>query len=382
MPNSFRSSRAWGPNQELETVAEDTGEKRLYSLSGNERNKLFLNRNGEQFEDVSLISGLDNIADGRTFVYWDYDRDGWIDIALVNANAPLLSFYRNAIGESAGCDNPGNIIALRYIGGNRSAASLPGSACLDGFGAKVEVDLGDLALKREHRCGEGFCGQNSATMIIGIGSHAHAQSVKVRWPSGRWATIERVPAGTLLTAYENREESADGSGFDVAPYHRSSPIGDHTIARNDLARPRLSLDVGATSQANSTVRIYTTMATWCMACRGHLPQIETLRSMFSEGELAIYGVPVDPTDISAKLRRYQAAFRPAYRLLKNLTEEERYDVRALLEKELGTEVLPSTIVTDANGQVLQALRGLPAVSDVRKWLGHQKQASGQSSGSS
>ena len=59
--------------------------------------------------------------------------------------------------------------------------------------------------------------------------------------------------------------------------------------------------------------------------------------MFSEGELAIYGVPVDPTDISAKLRRYQAAFRPAYRLLKNLTEEERYDVRALLEKELGTE---------------------------------------------
>ena len=104
--------------------------------------------------------------------------------------------------------------------------------------------------------------------------------------------------------------------------------------------------------------------------------------MFSEGELAIYGVPVDPTDISAKLRRYQAAFRPAYRLLKNLTEEERYDVRALLEKELGTEVLPSTIVTDANGQVLQALRGLPAVSDVRKWLGHQKQASGQSSGSS
>jgi hypothetical protein len=34
--------------------------------------------------------------------------------------------------------------------------------------ARVKADLGDTKLIREHRCGDGWSTQNSATMIVGI----------------------------------------------------------------------------------------------------------------------------------------------------------------------------------------------------------------------
>ena len=52
----------------------------------------------------------------------------------------------------------------------------------------VEVDVGGRTLLREHRAGEGFSAQNSATLIVGLGAHQRAErAVRVRklWPSGR-----------------------------------------------------------------------------------------------------------------------------------------------------------------------------------------------------
>jgi len=85
------------------------------SISGKERNRLFVNREGE-FADYSGVSGLDNPADSRVFATWDFDRDGWSDIAVVNANRPVLNIYRNRIGEQVG--NRGRFIAVRFVGGN------------------------------------------------------------------------------------------------------------------------------------------------------------------------------------------------------------------------------------------------------------------------
>ena len=59
-----------------------------------------MNQAGKQFADVSLVSGLDNPADSRGFVLFDYDRDGQQDIALVNANDPLLNLYHNQIDQA------------------------------------------------------------------------------------------------------------------------------------------------------------------------------------------------------------------------------------------------------------------------------------------
>ena len=123
-----------------------------HSLSGNERNKLFMNSAGKSFSDMSGISGLDNIGDGRGFALFDYNRDGRQDIALVNANAPLFNLYRNAM------KNHGNVIAVRFEGSNNAASPSKAQTNRDGFGATVIAQVTNgPTVKREHRCGEGFC---------------------------------------------------------------------------------------------------------------------------------------------------------------------------------------------------------------------------------
>ena len=111
---SFRFSPEWkrtpppdnlGPQIDARLAGvERQGDKILvHSLNGNERNHYFANRpssGGRSFEDISALSGLDNPADSRGFAVLDYDRDGWQDIALVNANQPLFNLYHNEMAKA------------------------------------------------------------------------------------------------------------------------------------------------------------------------------------------------------------------------------------------------------------------------------------------
>jgi hypothetical protein len=140
-------------SSELAQLGRRTHDEELggASLSGFERNHLFLSSGGVKFADISGISGLDDPADGRSFGILDYDHDGWPDIALVNANAPMLELYRNRIGSHpATLANPagGRMIALRFVGGNRAAKPTRTASARDGIGARVTVDLGDAKLLR------------------------------------------------------------------------------------------------------------------------------------------------------------------------------------------------------------------------------------------
>jgi hypothetical protein len=224
--STFRFSPEWkrtprpdnlGPQIDARlTGVERQGEKVLvHSLNGNERNHYFANRGGRSFVDISALSGLDNPADSRGFAVLDYDRDGWQDIALVNANEPLFNLYHNEM-PAAGLS--GGMIGIRFVGGNRSSAPSKEFACRDGYGARVAVDFGDEKLVREHRCGDGWAAQNSATMIVGIGSHATVASLSVRWPSGKTSSTQAVPEGTLLTVYENPTDSPSGIAFARSSY--------------------------------------------------------------------------------------------------------------------------------------------------------------------
>ena len=146
------------------------------SLSGHERDRLFLSARGTSFTDVSGVSAVDDPSDGRAAGIFDYDRDGWLDLALVSSNAPMLKLFRNRIGcqpALSGRNAGGRMLALRFVGGNQTARPAPSWSTRDGFGAKVTVDLGDRTILREHRAGEGFAAQNSGTMVIAFGgSHA------------------------------------------------------------------------------------------------------------------------------------------------------------------------------------------------------------------
>ena len=207
LPDQFRNNKSWGtdpktgkvkPSQERLTYYYGPNYHR-HSYSGYERNKFYLNVSGETFADLSGVSGADDVADSRTWAALDYDQDGWTDIALVNANAPLLSLYRNTIGEI----KKSNHIKILLVGGADGKDLGKGLSNKDGVGAVVEVISGDRLIKRVRKIGDGYAAQNSSTMTIGIGSELTAQSIKVRWPSGK-ITMSQSPikAGSMIVMKE------------------------------------------------------------------------------------------------------------------------------------------------------------------------------------
>ena len=169
-----------------------------HSLSGHEANRFFFNVGGKRFDDLSGLTGADHLGDGRSVVRWDYDHDGWPDLASVNANAPKLVWYRNRMGELLdACGESRRFLALRFQGG----AGPSGGGSLsnrDGYGVRVRAEFGGGLLVRESRCGEGFSAQNSRTLLLGLGTAVEVDRLTVLWPGGKRQTAEKIAAGQLL----------------------------------------------------------------------------------------------------------------------------------------------------------------------------------------
>ena len=186
------------------------------SFSGHERNHTFLQDEEGKFQEVSGVSGLDSVADSRAFAILDFDHDGRLDLALVNANAPFLQLFSNQVGEAAG-----EFLALRFVGGNAAEASAEWSS-RNAVGVRVLARAGELQRVREHRAGEGFAAQNSATMLLGFGAATQVDELEIRWPSGRVHRLDTLRTGQLITVYENPEMSPTGERFLFQSYGRQA----------------------------------------------------------------------------------------------------------------------------------------------------------------
>jgi len=201
LDSSFRTGDQWQAQvQERFSVSSrnENGDLVAQSLSGHESNKLFMNRQSEDFHDVSALSGIDSEADGRVFVLLDYDKDGWQDLILVNSNAPTIEIFRNRLVQKSPLNN---CIAFRFVGGNETGVASDLSN-RDALGAMVTVTAGGQQYLRELRCGEGFGAQNSKTILIGIGENKQIDSAEVVWPSGKKQILKELKTGTVNTVFE------------------------------------------------------------------------------------------------------------------------------------------------------------------------------------
>lgn len=189
------------------------------SLSGEERNRLFVSDGGKQFWDLSAVSGADHIGDGRSVVLLDYDRDGWVDLASINTNSPKLVLFRNEMGQREGMGGR-RMVALRFVGGNVSDHPAPGWSNRDGYGARVTVAAGGRRFVEELRCGEGYSAQNGRTLLIGLGEVEAIDEIAVRWPSGKVQRVGGLDPDQLVTLYEDAAAAPGGEGFVVEAYRR------------------------------------------------------------------------------------------------------------------------------------------------------------------
>ena len=303
---------------------------------------------------------MDTPQDGRTFAVWDYDRDGWQDIALLNINSPVLSLYRN---QQSSCGNSQNMIAVKLVGGNRKASPSTQFSARDGFGARVSVNLSGRSLTRQHRCGEGLAAQNSRYLFFGIGDNDLAESIEVRWPSGHTQRLKDVAAGQLATVFENAEESSDGSGFQVSRY-----LVDPQPVAKILPRGNSDKPASAANGPKSELTLFTSVATWCPNCLKQIPQLRLLRQEFTADQLGIFGAAVDESDSKDQLQKYVQKNKPPYTLVTPWQDAHRENFNQLVNKELRSDVLPATVVFDKQGKMISVLPGVPTISDIKGML--------------
>jgi hypothetical protein len=168
------------------------------SLSGNERNRLFL-RHGENFADATLVSGADTLADGRSFALVDFDQDGWLDIALMSLNAPRFTLYRNEMKQFY----PNNkSIRIKLVGGQSDSDESNELSNRDAIGAKALIEFqSGKKVMLQRQCGEGFASQNSEVLSLGVPAGDEVVRIKVSWPSG----IEQNVAMADLTPDDSTE---------------------------------------------------------------------------------------------------------------------------------------------------------------------------------
>lgn len=146
---------------------------------------------GGVYTEISGEVGTTDTASGKGLLTLDYDDDGDMDMLVVNDDAqPML--YRNDGGNRNGW------LKVRTVGSESNR---------DGLGAIVTMKkTADAAAQvREMGVGSHFLGQSENVAHFGLGGGtAPIAEVRVRWPkSGKENVLTAVPRNTVLTVRED-----------------------------------------------------------------------------------------------------------------------------------------------------------------------------------
>jgi len=132
--------------------------------------RLFRNLGPDGFKDVTTDVGLDKIQlnDPRAVITGDYDGDGATDLLITQNHGPAV-LLRNEGGNK----NHWLRLNLKGLADNKSA-----------IGTKIEVFAGGNRQKFEIAGSNGYLGQNSLYLNVGLGQSAQADVVRMLWPTG------------------------------------------------------------------------------------------------------------------------------------------------------------------------------------------------------
>ena len=141
--------------------------------------RLFINQGDGSFTEEAVMWGILLPSEGRGITCLDHDRDGDIDVALLD-HSNGLQFFSNQVGH--GFDR--RFLSVRLVGESPNTEAI---------GARVQVTAnvgGEFGMQTQTRfamANTNFNGQNPPDMHFGLGS-AMSADLTVSWPSGeRWA---------------------------------------------------------------------------------------------------------------------------------------------------------------------------------------------------
>ena len=202
--------------------------------------RLFRNLGPDGFKDVTADVGLDkiNLKDPRAVIVGDYDNDGAPDLLITQNHGPAV-LLRN----DGGNQNHWLRLNLKGLADNKSA-----------IGTKVEVFSGGNRQKFEIAGSNGYLGQNSPYLTVGLGQAKEADVVRMLWPTGILQDEVEVAADQehKFTEIDRRGSSCptlfvwDGHEYKFAADMLGAGVVGHWVGpgQRNIPRPTEYLKIG------------------------------------------------------------------------------------------------------------------------------------------
>jgi hypothetical protein len=163
-----------------------------HNLSAYERKRVYLNVGGQDFLDVSGLSGADNDGDGRCVVAGDFRGVGQMDLVVRQAGGGALLYYQNQLPRRHYL-----LVSLRGHKSNRA-----------GVGARLVARVGGRQVVRELYPHNGFRGQMPALVHFGLADAARVERLSIRWPSGETQVLTDLRADRHVVITEGKRGAA------------------------------------------------------------------------------------------------------------------------------------------------------------------------------
>jgi thiol-disulfide isomerase/thioredoxin len=281
-----------------------------FSFSGYERDPLYLNLGGKKFTDISGVSGIDSISDGRAGVFADFDNDGDLDVFSTTIQGQSHLLFRNNVGQD------GNFLRVALEGGKETGR--------DAFGSIVRVKTSAGTLTKIKSGGSGFVSQHDPRLLFGLGKDARAEWIEVSWSNGK---TERFDAENAVSGSTLLLKAGTGKAQTLALGRANLP---NPLTKAEIFARGLKIQIGKPlpdfalktvggRSASSLQKqfkpgrqtLINIWATWCLPCAKEMPELEKLRPGLAAQGIDLIGLNVDAQP-DADVRGYISKRRVNY----------------------------------------------------------------------
>ncbi|MFC0182250.1 Repeat domain-containing protein [Pseudarcicella hirudinis] len=156
--------------------------------SSNVKNYIFSNNQNLTFTNKTEFWGMGQDSNSNGAAYSDLDNDGDLDLVVNNIDAKAF-VYKNNSNEIS----HHNYLRVKLKGeGNNKF----------GIGAKVSVFCKGSLQTQEQLMSRGFQSSVSPVLHFGLANYTKADSILIRWNSGKKQVLKNVPVNKLLELQE------------------------------------------------------------------------------------------------------------------------------------------------------------------------------------
>ncbi len=309
------------------------------SFSGNERDKVWINKGDGTFADLSQFSGADSPNDGRAVVAADFDDDGDVDLFVHELQRERHALYRNELNQDFGSFIK---VRLRATTGQ-----------YEGIGTLVTAVVGDSKTAQVLSRGAGIASCQVPELIFGVGQ-ADKVNLLVEWPGGHSDVFENVAAGSRVLLVEGADKvetfAAKSQPLpDPLPAGLTVRIGEklpgftvQDAQGNDVAFDVQTMAAGQTMYLNL-------WASYCGPCVKEIPDLQAIQDA---GEIMVVGISVDIESAKPKAASLLDKRGASYAAFYLAGGDE-----GLPWADLERLPIPTTLVLSPEGIVQRVIRG-------------------------